>query len=45
MVLRQLSVPGRPTKWMKVGQVVVGADGVVWAFLSFIISLSLCETA
>ena len=37
MVLGELSVPGRPTIWMIVGQepiaIAVGAGGVVWTFL------------
>ena len=44
MVLGKLSVPGRPTIWIIVGQgptgPAVGAVGVVWTFfLSSIISL------
>ena len=44
MVLGKLSVPGRPTIWMIVGQgpivLAVGAGGVVWTFsLSSILSL------
>ena len=40
----QLSVPGRPTIWITVGQVLtalaVGAGGVVWPFLlSSVLSL------
>ena len=46
MVLGKLSVPGRPTLWIKVGQgptaLAVCAVGVVWTFfLSSIISLFL----
>ena len=50
MVLGELSVPGRPTIWMIVGQgpiaIAVGAGGVVWTqllctFLPLIFSLSL----
>ena len=37
MVLGKLSVPGRPTIWIIVGQgpiaLAVGAGGVVWTFL------------
>ena len=37
MVLGKLSVPGRPTAWMIVGQgpiaLAVGRVGVVWTFL------------
>ena len=37
MVLSKLSVPGRPTIWITVGQgpaaLAVGASGVVWTFL------------
>ena len=44
MVLGKLPVPGRPTVWMIVGQgptaLVVGADGAVWTFLLFYLSLS-----
>ena len=44
MVLGKLSVPGRPTFWMIVGQgpiaLAVGADGVFWTFLlSSVLSL------
>ena len=44
MVLGQLTVPGRPTIWITVGQgptaLAVGAGGVVWTFLlSSILSL------
>ena len=44
MVQGKLSVPGRPTFWIRVGQgltaLAVGAGGVVWTFfLSSIISL------
>ena len=44
MALGKLSVPGRPTIWMIVGQgptaLAVGAGGVVWTFLlSSILSL------
>ena len=44
MVLGKLSVPGRPTIWITVGQgptaLAVGAGGVVWTFLlSSILSL------
>ena len=44
MVLGKLSVPGRPTIWIIVGQgptaLTVGAGAVVWTFLlSFILSL------
>ena len=50
MVLGKLSVPGRPTIWITVGQVptalAVGAGGVVWTFLlPSILSPSLWETA
>ena len=50
MVLGKLSVPGRPTIWITVGQgptaLAVGAGGVVLTFLlSSILSPSLCETA
>ena len=50
MALGKLSVPGRPTIWMIVGQgptaLAVGAGGVVWTFLlssilSHSVSLSL----
>ena len=37
MVMGKLSVPGRPTVWIRVGQgptaLAVGAGGVVWTFL------------
>ena len=44
MMLGKLSVPGRPTIWMTVGQgpsaLAVGTVGVVWTFLlSSILSL------
>ena len=44
MVLGKLSVPGRPTIWITVGQgptaLAVGAGGVVWTFLlSSVLSL------
>ena len=44
MVLGKLTVPGRPTIWITVGQwptaLAVGAGGVVWTcFLSSILSL------
>ena len=44
MVLGKLTVPGRPTIWMIVGQgpiaLAVGVGGVVWTFLlSSIVSL------
>ena len=53
MVLGKLSVPGRPTIWITVGQgptaLAVGAGGFVWTFLlSSILSflfLPLWETA
>ena len=48
MVLGKLSVPGRPSIWITVGQgptaLAVGAGGVVWTFfshLSFLSSFSL----
>ena len=47
MVLGKLSVPGRPTIWITVGQgptgLAVGAGGVVWTFffISSIISFFL----
>ena len=44
MVLGKLSVPGRPTIWITVGQgptaLAVGAGGVVWTFLLSSIFLS-----
>ena len=44
MIMGKLPVPGHPTIWMKVGQMltalVAGAGGVVWTFiLSSIFSL------
>ena len=51
-VLVKLSVPGRPTTWIIVGQgpfaLAIGAGGVVWMFfffsrLSFLFSLPLSE--
>ena len=52
MVLGKLSVPGRPTIWMIVGQgptaLAVGADGgcldIFFLYLLFPLSPSLCET-
>ena len=45
MVLGKLSVPGRPTIWIVVGQgltaLVVGACGAVWKFLLSSILFSL----
>ena len=48
MVLGKISVPGRPTIWITVGQgpaaLAVGAGGAVWTFssrLSFLSSFSL----
>ena len=44
MVLGKLPVPGRPTRWMIVGQgpiaLAVGAGGVVWTFFSLPYHLS-----
>ena len=47
-MLGKIPVPGRPTIWITVGQVLaglaVGAGGVVWTFyshLSFLFSFSL----
>ena len=53
MVLGKLTVQGRPTIWMIVGQgpivLAVGADGVVWKFLLYsifsLLFLPLLETA
>ena len=45
MVLGKLSMPGRPTTWMTVGQgpiaLAVDACGVVWTFLPSSFSLPL----